>query len=243
MPSNPTTHAGSHLRLPLALVAAAAVGACAHVAPPGSAPALPPAHAQQLAHSLEQRTSLSEPIRVVFGWQLNEAGTHLKGRGVARIEPPYKARLDLFLNNGETAVTAALVNGDLRLPAGTRTDVLPPPDLMWGVLGVFRPDTDTEFVGAERLKGGALRLRYRYQDGQEIDYRVVDGRVRAIELRDRGGHVAQRVELGLDGSDRYPLKATYRNMSAFRELKVTRESVERVDSYPPEIWNPKGMER
>jgi hypothetical protein len=243
MPSNPTTHAGSHLRPALALVAAAAVGACAHSPPPGSAPALPPADAQQVVRSLEERTSLSEPIRVVFGWQLNEAGTHLKGRGVARIEPPYKARLDLFLDNGEAAVTAALVNGDLRLPAGTRTDVLPPPDLMWGVLGVFRPDTDTEFVGVERLKGGTLRLRYRYHDGQELDFRVADGRVRALELRDRGGHVAQRVELGLDASDRYPLRATYRNLSAFRELKLTRESVERVDSYPPDIWNPKGMER
>jgi hypothetical protein len=243
MPSNPTTHAGSRAGPVLALLAAAAVGACAPPPSSGSPPAPPSAAAQELARSLEQRTSLNEPIRVVFGWQLNEAGTHLKGRGVARIEPPYKARLDLFLDNGETAVRAALVNGSLRLPAGTRTDILPPPDLMWGVLGVFRPDTDTELVGAERLKGGALRLRYRYEDGQELDYRVADGRVRAVELRDRGGHVAQRVELGLDSSNRYPMKATYRNLSAFRELRVTRESVERVDPYPPDIWDPRGTER
>jgi hypothetical protein len=240
---NPTTHPRSRVCPVLALAAAAAVGACAHSPPPGSAPALPSGDAQQVARSLAEGTSLSEPIFVVFGWQLNEAGTHLKGRGVARIEPPYKARLDLFLSNGESVVRAALVNGDLRLPPGTRTDILPPPDLMWGVLGVFRPDTDTELVGAEPLKGGALRLRYRYDDGQELDFRVAKGRVHAVELRDRGGHVAQRVQLGLDASDRYPREATYRNLSAFRELKVTRKSVERVKAYPPDIWNPKGAER
>lgn len=186
---------------------------------------------------------MSEPTRVVFAWQLNEQGSHMKGRGVARIEPPYKARLDLFLNNGEAAVSAALVDGGLRLPTGARTDMLPPPDLMWGALGVFRPDTDTDLVGAEREPGGAVRLRYRYHDGRELDFRVVDGRVRALQLRDRGGHVAQRVELAVDGSGRYPKKATYRNLSAFRELKLTRESVEYVKPYPPDIWDPNGTER
>lgn len=192
---------------------------------------------------MEGSTALSEPVRMVFGWQLNESGTRVKGRGVARIEPPYKARLDLFLSNGETAVSAALVDGNLRLPPGAPTNILPPPDLMWSVLGVFRPDAGAALVGAEREDGGVLRLRYRYGDGRELDFRVKDGRIHAVELRDKGGHVTDRVELGLDGSDRYPREATYRNISDFRELKLTRESVERVEPYPPDIWNPNGTER
>lgn len=227
----------------LALVAAAATGACAHAPPPPVTPPPPPVNASQLALSLQQGTALSEPIRVVFSWALNEAGTRVKGRGVARIEPPYKARLDLFLGNGETVVRAALVNGELRLPPGAPTNILPPPDLMWGVLGVFRPDTDAGLVGAERADGGEVRLRYRYGDGRELDFRVVDGRVRAIELLDRGGHLTDRVELGLGESDRFPMEATYRNIAAFRELKLTRESVERVEPYPPDIWNPNGTAR
>lgn len=244
MPNDPTTSPGRRGAPVLLLAAVAAMlGACAHAPSQARGPVPPPVDARRLAAALESRTSLTEPTEVVFGWQLNDRGSRMKGRGVARIEPPYKARLDLFLNNGEAAASAALVGGDLRLPAGARRDILPPPELMWGALGVFRPDTDTELVGAEREKGGAVRLRYRYDDGRELDFRVVDGRVRALQLRDRGGHVTQRVELGLDAADRYPKKATYRNVSAFRELKLIRESVERVEPYPPGIWNLNGTRR
>ncbi|MGD8319319.1 MAG: hypothetical protein PVJ02_02655 [Gemmatimonadota bacterium] len=222
---------------PRTLVAAAAllgVAACAPSRPAVVAPAVDP---QQLALALEERTALEEPIRVVFAWQLNEAGVRVKGRGVARIEPPYKARLDLFLGNGETVVRAALVDGDLRLPPGAPKNILPPPDLMWGVLGVFRPQMGIELLGADRLEGGATQLRYRYADGRELDFRVTDGRMTALELL-QGGHAVERVELGLDDGSRYPAEATYRNLAAFRELKLTRESVERVESYPPDIWDP-----
>ena len=49
-----------------------------------------------------------------------------------------------------------------------------------------------------------------------------------------------RVELGFGDDPRYPEGATYRNLGAFRELKLTRESVETVESYPPDIWFPIG---
>lgn len=224
----------------LALIALVATGGCARRRTVVVRPAVDP---EQLALALEDRTSLSEPIRVVFSWELNEAGVHVKGRGVARIEPPYKARLDLFLGNGETVIRAALVDGDLRVPPGAPTNILPPPDLMWGVLGVFRPDRNTDLLGADRLADGGVRLRYRYDDGKELDFHVVNGEVDAMELLDAGGHVAQRVELNLGTADRYPLEATYRNLSDFRELKLTRASVERVEPYPPDIWNPNGVVR
>lgn len=192
-----------------------------------------------LATTLEDSSSLREPLRVVFGWSLNESGVRVKGRGVARIEPPYKARLDLFMGN-QTVVRAALVDGDLRLPPGAPEGILPPPDLMWGVLGVFRPESGSELLGADRLEDGSMQLRYRYEDGRVLRSRVADGRVQSMELLE-DGHVVQRIELALEPGSRYPEVATYRNLAAFRELKLTRETLERVAAYPPEIWDPMGV--
>ena len=209
---------------------ALAAAACGPRQPAVVAPAV---DAEQLALALEDRTSLQEPLRIVFDWHLNEAGTRMSGRGVARIEPPYRARLDLFLGSGETAVRAALVDGEYRLPPGAPDDLLPPANLMWGVLGVFRPEFGIEMLGAERLEDGRLRLRYRYPDGSEIHYRVADGQVRLMERLD-GGHVVERVELDVEAESRYPARATYRDLTAFRELRLDRESVERVEpSSPP----------
>lgn len=229
MPRHPRT-----LPLLLALAGGLTLAACSRPQVVYVQPAVDP---EQLALALEDKTSLTEPVRIVFGWQLNESGMRVRGRGVARIEPPYRARLDLFLGNGETVIRAALVDGELRLPPGAPEGILPPADLMWGVLGVFRPLYGTELLGADRLEGDALQLRYRYADARELHFRVEDGRVRSLEMLQRG-HAVERVELGLEEGSRYPLEATYRNLSAFRELKLTRESVERVESYPPDIWDP-----
>lgn len=214
------------------LALAGVLWSCAPRRPVVVAPAVDP---EQLALALEDHTTLEAPIRVVFGWQLNESGMRVSGRGVARIEPPYRARLDLFLGNGETVVRAALVDGELRLPPGAPTNILPPADLMWGVLGVFRPRFGVTLLGADRLEGDDLQLRYRYDDGRQLHYRVTDGRIGTMELL-QGQHVVERVELDMVTGDRYPVEATYRNMAAFRELKLTRESVERVEPFPPDIW-------
>jgi hypothetical protein len=217
----------------LGVAATILVSACAPQRPVVLAPAVDP---EQLALSLEDHTTIEQPIRVVFGWQLNEGGIRVSGRGVARVEPPYRARLDLFLGNGETVVRAALVNGDLRLPPGAPTNILPPADLMWGVLGVFFPRTGITLLGADRLEGEDLQLRYEYDDGRQLHYRVTDGRIGMMELL-QGSHVVERVELEMLDDDRYPVQATYRNLAAFRELKLARESVERVEPFPPDIWN------
>ena len=215
-----------------ALFLASFLGACAPQRPVVLAPAV---DAEDLALALEDHTTIEQPIRVVFGWQLNESGMRVSGRGVARVEPPYKARLDLFLGNGETVVRAALIDGDLRLPPGAPTNILPPADLMWGVLGVFFPQRGVTLLGADRLEGDDLQLRYGYDDGRELHYRVTEGRIGTMELL-RENHVVERVELEMEEDDRYPLQATYRNMAAFRELKMARESIERVEPFPPEIW-------
>jgi hypothetical protein len=224
-------------RVPILLATAFSLMGAGACAPRGPGVVAPVSDAVGLAERLESGTQLQEPIRVLFEWSLNESGVRVKGRGVARIEPPYKARLDLFMNNGETIVRAALVDGDLRLPPGTPEGILPPPDLMWGVLGVFRPETGTELLGADDLEDGSVRLRYGYRDGRVLTFQVAGGRVRSMELLD-GGHVVQRVELELEAGSRYPEEATYRNLADFRELKLTRDSLERVGPYPPDIWDP-----
>lgn len=163
----------------------------------------------------------------------------VNGRGVARIEPPYRARLDLFLGNGETVISAALVNGELRLPPGAPDNILPPQDLMWGTLGVFRPEAGTELIGGDRLEGQGLQLRYRHEDGHELHYFLAAGVLRSLELLE-GGYVVQRVEVAEEQEGRYPSEATYRNLAAFRELKITRESLDVVSPYPSDIWSPLG---
>lgn len=188
------------------------------------------------AVALRDLTGLEGPLRIVFVWHLNDAGQRVEGRGVARVEPPYKARLDLFLDNGETVVSAALIDGELRLPPGSPDDILPPPDLMWGALGIFRPQGDTRLLGGDRLEGEALRLRYGYSDGREIHYSMVEGVLSSLELLDRG-RVVQRVDVAPERVARYPIEATYRNLAEFRELRLVRQSLDVVDAFDPDIWD------
>lgn len=189
------------------------------------------------AADLRNRTGLEDPLRIVFAWQLNDGGQRVGGRGVARVEPPDKARLDLFLDNGETVVSAALVDGELRLPPGSPDDILPPPALMWGALGVFHPLDGARLLGADRLEGEAVRLRYAYDEREEIHYSVAGGLLSSLELVDRG-RVVQRVDIGVERDARYPLEATYRNMAEFRELRLVRETLAVVAPFDPEIWDP-----
>ena len=190
------------------------------------------------ARGLERRTELVEPIRIDFSWQLNEAGSRLSGVGVARVEPPYKARLDLFLDNGETVISAALLESELRLPYGSRDDILPPVDLMWATLGVFRPVGDAALVGGDRLEDGSQRLRYEQTDGRELHYEVAAGTLQSVELLE-GDHVVQSVRVSCSDDGRYPQEATYRNLTAFRELKIMRDALRLVEPFDPRIWDPR----
>jgi len=228
----PSSTGPGPLALLMALLALAACG------PQRLAVIGPVSDPEGAAVQLQGETGLQEPLQIVFAWQLNESGQRVRGRGVARVEPPYKARLDLFLDNGETVISAAMVDGDLRLPDGAPEDILPPPDLMWGALGVFRPHAGTRLLGAERLEGDGTLLRYGYADGTEIHYEVLAGAVRTLEVLE-GGRVVQRVSLEPEVGDRYPVEATYRHMGEFRELRLERQSLRVADPFDPDIWDPR----
>jgi len=220
-----------------ALLAVTALLAACPPAPPAVIAPIP--DAAGAAKALQEDTELQEPLRIDFTWQLNDGGQRVHGLGVARVEPPYRARLDLFLDNGETVISAALVDQELRLPPGAPEDILPPPDMMWGALGVFRPHQGTRLVGGDRLEGDGVRLTYAYDDGTRLQYEAVDGALRSLELLD-GSYVVQRVDVSPEHKDGYPVAATYRNLADFRELKLERKSLQQQhEPFEPSIWDPR----
>jgi hypothetical protein len=217
----------------LGLVSATVLASgCATPPPPPE-----PLDAGRVALVAESRTQLDRPARIVFQWSMSEQGVRFSGRGIARIEPPYRARLDLFLPGGETIARAALVGDDLRIPPGVPEGMIPPGHLLWGTLGVFRPGIGSALLGGEDRGSSGTMLRYGFANGDEIRYHLAGVRIRQVELL-RGGHVVQSVELEMEDEGRYPVEARFRELGAFRELTLSRESVEYVESYPPDIWNP-----
>ncbi len=140
------------------------------------------------------------------------------------------------MGNGQSVLAVALVDDDLRAPMGASLQVVPSPPLLWASLGVFRPGDGVTLLGAEE-RDGTLRLRYRLSDGDELWYQMRDGKLAGVELL-RDGSALHEVSLDREVEWELPREATYRNLASFRELKVTVESVENVESHPVDIWYP-----
>ncbi len=177
----------------------------------------------------------SDTSLVTFQWSVREPDLQLEGRGVARLQHPDRARLDLYMDNNEAVLTASLVEDQLRAREGTQLEVVPSPALLWASLGVFRPGDGATRLRAEAYDGDASRLTYLLADGDELRYEFRSGRMVEAELR-HDGDAVHRVTLTREGVGELPREATYRNLASFSELKVTVESVERVDSHPSDIW-------
>lgn len=213
------------------LAASAACGAGAPVPP-----LAPVRDAAGEVARLQEATRVQQPTLIVFQWRIAEEGLRLSGRGVARVEPPYRARLDLFLANGEAVAVAVMIDDDLRLPVTLPGGILPPAPLLWASLGVFRIAPDSELLGGGVLEDGGRILQARLASGEQVRYRFARDGMRQAELLE-GESVVKRVGLTQDGSS-VPAEAVYRDLAAFRELVITRESVEHVASFPPDIWRP-----
>ena len=177
------------------------------------------------------------PVQMDFSFRLREADLRFQGRGVARIEPPYRVRLDLFSNRGETLFQAALVEGDLRVPEWAPREMAPPPGLLWAALGVFRPDPDWELTGSRSERDGTVSLRYETREGDELRFRIRESRLIRAELH-RDGRLAEEVTLSLDPLSGTVTETVYRNRGEFVELSFHLQSSETVAFFPPHIWNP-----
>jgi hypothetical protein len=188
-----------------------------------------------LATRAVQSTQLRSPLRLVFEWSLQDREARFSGEGVTRLEPPYRARLDLFGPRGEGYLSAALVDFDIRLPAGATNEVLPPPTLFWSVLGVFRAPESAQLV-TTRGDSAATELVYRAQD-QTWTFSLANGRLQRAEWQgpDQG---RQTVEIKEYGARDLPARVVYRDWRAFRELSLTLTQVYDAQSFPPEIWTP-----
>ncbi|MDB4947634.1 MAG: hypothetical protein JWM27_283 [Gemmatimonadetes bacterium] len=232
------------------VLAFALLGACAgHGSAPAGAPA-PEAPAAgtapgpvasvdpaALADSIRRATMLRGPRNLTFGWELDEAGAKFRGRGVARVSPPNRIRLDLFGPRGETYLAAALVDETPRVPAALEGKIpMPSPALLWGALGVVRPPAAARLVSAT---AGALR----YEAGAEgtIEYRLDSGALRSVRRLVRGG-LKESIDI-TRGAGGAVQRAEYRDWSAYRTLTLTTESSTDVEPFPEDTWTPPGTGR
>ncbi len=217
----------------LGLASGAALWACSGAPPP---PPPTPIDAEGAAQNASLTTRPQEPVRIVFAWSLNESGSRTSGRGVVRMEPPYKARLDLFTGQGETVLRAALVGDVLRLPPGVESqEIVPPPTLLWAALGVFRPGNLAYLSGGEALSEGEIQLNYSLGAGEGLVYRLDGTQVQRVELS-RDGHTTESLAVTAASEHPFPQETEYRNLAAFRELTMTLDGYEHVDVFPPDIW-------
>jgi hypothetical protein len=186
------------------------------------------------ASAAVSRTAPDTSVRVVFDWTILDGEARFTGSGAARIEPPYRARLDLFGPRGEGYLSAALVASDVRLPPGTESGLLPPPALMWAVLGVVAPPDGAVLAGT-RVESGRTELHYSVGDSR-LRYDLEDGRLRSVHWEGDG----RRMDVGLTGDTPagLPREAVYRDWSGYTELRLNVEKVDEVDPFPPEIWTP-----
>ncbi len=216
-------------RVALALGSAAG---CQHTtAFPSTAP--PARNSGEVASAAAEASRLDVPYRIVFEWSVTEPGRRLSGGGAARIEPPGLARLDLFASNGERVAAAALDGDEIRLAGDGETE-LPAPALLWGSLGVYRPG-GMRLMGGRQYPDGLLELRYSDGGDGEYLYTLSDDRIERIDVL-RAGRASEEVQVARADGERFPERAVYRNLEAVRELTIILESVEHVESYPPEIW-------
>jgi hypothetical protein len=178
------------------------------------------------------------PVQIRFDFRLKEADLRFAGQGVARVEPPYRVRIDLFSIRGEELFRAALVESDLRVPPGVPLNLAPPPALLWAALGVFRPDPGLQLLGGRTGAGGELDLRYGGNDYQDLRFRLADDLLTRAEIW-QDGHLVEEVDLELDVTSENVVETVYRNRALFIELTFSLKSVVTVESFPPDIWNPR----
>lgn len=192
---------------------------------------------QGIAEEALTATMPDGPVQITFDFRLRESDLRFSGQGVARVQPPYRLRIDLFTNQGESLFRAALVGSDLRIPPGVPLGLAPPPALLWAALGVFRPDANLHLAGGRELQDGQISARYGGDRGEDLRFQFRRGLLTRAEIHEEG-HLIEEVDLELDQETGDVVETVYRNHAMFLELTFTLNSVESVESFPSNIWDP-----
>jgi len=217
----------------VALLALMGTIACSGAAPEIAQDPEPASIDSAAAQTVLAGNRLEGPVQIDFEWSLQEREGRFSGMGVTRVAPPDRARLDLFGPRGEGYLSAAFVEGEIRLPPGASPTTLPPPELLWTALGVFQPPGGATLV-ATRAEGTDLELDYT-ADGERWRYRFVGDRMRSVEWTSRAGG-RRTVELDGDGELGLPGTAVYKDWRQFVELRLTLKEAFAVDGFSPDIW-------
>jgi hypothetical protein len=201
------------------ILAALAASACAPRIHPlqGIAP---------LSATLPTFALAATPQKLTFKWELNDNSIVARGDGVARLEAPDHARVDLFLGGGFGAAAAAVLVGDsLFVPPGSSgRDMVPPAPLLWAALGRLAlpavPDTII------RVSGDTLRASL----GAPVQWRLmsVGGQLTRVE-RIAGDRIVEWV-------DRRDRTKIHYELSGRRSLVLDIKNQQPAAPFDASIW-------
>lgn len=167
-----------------------------------------------------------EPQKITFKWEVNDNSIVARGDGVARLGPPDRARVDLFLGGGFGAAAGAILVGDsLIVPPGARgLDLVPPAPLLWAALGrLALPAVSDTII---RVSGDTLRASL----GAPVQWRItsVGGQLTRVE-RVSGDRIVEWV-------DRKPGKQLRYELSGRRSLVLDIETQHPVAPFDASVW-------
>jgi hypothetical protein len=166
------------------------------------------------------------PQKVSFKWELDQGPIVARGDGVARLEAPDHARVDLFLGGGFGAAAAAVLVGDsLLVPPGSNgRDLVPPAPLLWAALGrLALPAVSDTLI---RVSGDTLRASL----GNPVQWRVTAVRSQLTRVeRISGDRIVEWV-------DRIPGKKIRYELSGRRSLVLNIEIQQPVPPFDASIW-------
>ncbi|MDQ2890486.1 MAG: hypothetical protein M3R65_08030 [Gemmatimonadota bacterium] len=166
------------------------------------------------------------PEQIKFRWELNQGSTVARGDGVARLGPPDRARVDLFLGGGFGGAAAAILIGDsLIVPPGARgLDLVPPAPLLWAALGRLSLPAVSDTVIL--VSGDTLRASL----GRPAQWRVtaIAGQLTRVE-RVADNRIVESVE-------RRPGKYVRYELSGQRSLVLDIQTQQPVAAFDESIW-------
>jgi hypothetical protein len=211
------------------LLLAATVAACATAsATPSGGPPDPGAAAR-----LSAATQQTRRLHVVFEWSLTDREFRLNGRGVLRVDSAQRARVDLFDPRGNT-LAAAIVDGETMRIAGPpgAEKMLPPSNLMWAAIGVFRQPTDAPLV-ATKATGTTTQLEYA-RDDRRYTFGFDNEVLRHVEWTAGGS----RRTVELIGASKFglPAEGKFRDWTEFRELTLRATDVAEAAKFDADVW-------